>query len=123
MCAGGGQMCWSVKRSLIVRVLELPGLDHEGVQGCTDEAVRVFEELIVQVPSRLAEAQKWGLEGRLKAGFRGQPFTYAAAWHTRTHCCCVLHLTQTVCVASRRSVFMRPATCRQAGNQSCWWPS
>ena len=75
MCAGGGQMCWSVKRSLIVRVLELPGLDHEGVQGCTDEAGRVFGELIAQVPSPLAEAQKWGLQGHLMAGGCGQPFT------------------------------------------------
>ena len=64
-----------MKRSLIVRVLQLRGLDHEEVQGCTDEAERVFGELIAQVPSPLAEAQKWGLQGHLMAGVRGQPFT------------------------------------------------
>ena len=78
-CAGGGRMCWSVKRSLIVRVLQLCGLHREDVPGCTDAAVRVFGELIEQVPSPLAEAQKWGLQGHLMAGVRGQPFTYAAA--------------------------------------------
>ena len=104
VCAGGGKMCWSVKRSLIVQVLQLRGLDREEVQGCTDEAVRVFEELIMQVPSCLAEAQKWGLEGLLKAGFPGQPFTYAA-WHTDTHClpCAPSHPHGVRCLTGRYS--------------------
>ena len=97
-------MCWSVKPSLIVRVLQLRGLHREDVPGYTDAAVRVFEELIVQVPSRLAEAQEWGLEGRLKAGFRGQPFTYAA-WHTDTHClpCAPSHPHGVRCLTGRYS--------------------
>ena len=104
-CAGGGRMCWSVKRSLIVRVLQLRGLHREDVPGYTDAAVRVFEELIVQVPSRLAEAQKWGLEGHLKTGFRGQPFTYAAAWHTHTNCllCAPYHPHGVRCLTGRDS--------------------
>ena len=108
-CAGGGRMCWSVKRSLIVRVLQLRGLDHEEVQGCTDEAERVFGELIEQVPSCLAEAQKWGLEGLLKAGFPGQPFTYAA-WHTDTHClpCAPSHPHRVRCLTGRSTCVRQP---------------
>ena len=107
--AGGGKMCWSVKRSLIVQVLQLRGLDREEVQGCTDEAVRVFEELIMQVPSCLAEAQKWGLEGLLKAGFPGQPFTYAA-WHTDTHClpCAPSHPHRVRCLTGRSTCVRQP---------------
>ena len=108
-CAGGGRMCWSVKRSLIVRVLQLCGLHREDVPGCTDAAVRVFGELIEQVPSCLAEAQKWGLEGLLKAGFPGQPFTYAA-WHTDTHClpCAPSHPHRVRCLTGRSTCVRQP---------------
>ena len=68
-----------MKPSLIMRVLRRRGLRSEDVPGYTDVAVRIFKELIRLVPSRLAESQKWGLEGYLKAGGRGQPLTYAAA--------------------------------------------
>ena len=98
-----------MKPSLIVRVLQLRGLHREDVPGYTDAAVRVFGELIVQVPSRLAEAQKWGLEGRLKAGFRGQPFTYAA-WHTDTHClpCAPSHPHRVRCLTGRSTCVRQP---------------
>ena len=65
-------MCWSVKPSLIMRVLRRRGLCSEDVPGYTDAAVRIFKELIGLVPSRLAEAQnaEVGLEGYLKPGGR-----------------------------------------------------
>ena len=98
-----------MKPSLIVRVLQRRGLHREDVPGYTDAAVRVFEELIVQVPSRLAEAQKWGLEGLLKAGFPGQPFTYAA-WHTDTHClpCAPSHPHRVRCLTGRSTCVRQP---------------
>ena len=79
-------------------VLERRGLRSEDVPGYTDAAaVCIFEELIRLVPSRLAEAQKWGLEGYLKAGCRGQPFSYAAAWHTHSHCLLCARLNPHTC--------------------------
>ena len=63
-------MCWSVRPSLFARVLELQESTHT-----VQLAIRHFKLLVSCVPSGLAEAMKWGLEGFLMAKCVGTPFT------------------------------------------------